>query len=1173
MKVGITRLIMVAAIAAVVVFAGNTAAWAQTPCPTSPSYTPDFTGAAGSPPPCLKLNGSAALPTPTGGAAPITSWSGSGGIVTFQATNSFTAGEPIILSGFTTSTYFNGLAFPVLAASGSQFEIAFSGYSGGSDTGTATPLNVLQLTPNTTYQAGSAWYNTQQPITNAFSTTFTFDLGNNFSALSLGNADGIAFVIQNSGTTALGPDGCGMGFADCPSSGGITNSLAVAFKTWNDGDSFDNANSVLINSKGTDANCIGDSCTIAFSSLNVTGTVTTNGTTTVTWVSGSQFNPSWTAGTAILINGVSYSIASVTSATSLTLTTHTQTSGVEPYSVGPSITLADGNIHTVQVSYALQPTAAQTNCTSSCLDVILDGNDLFPLGVPFNMATIFSTASTTAYVGFTGGTGGGDDTQDILSWTFAPQSQSQTATVTPSTPATYSYNGGCNSNGIKCTSGGYDNTVGENPGSSLTINNLVLTAIPIVASSGLPADSQALCNSIVQANPIFDTVDHPVPNVFPQKAQCFVYVNGGGPGIDAPVMFAVTCPPSGVCDTTANQFYAALDSYFNFTCAENPPLIAPDCSPVNSPSSFGNFLYLTSATGLPAVGFLQGAGPDPNNPCTPATGIGALPLFQSNQIVSLKLGDTGAGPIKSGSTGLTSCLVATYDTPNEIPTATINGNSPVNGGSYPQGSVVPANYTCTAISTAPDSILGSSYPAAGPYLTVSTCEAVSAWTGGSTTSPSCTPASGTPTTCTATTNLDTSVTGPHTFTVDVEDSATNTAASQTVTYTVVPANQAPLTLITTSPLTYNQSEPLSVTGGSTGLGVTYNVTFGPCTITGALLNQLTATSGTGSCMVTATMAGNSNYNPVTSTPANTVTLALAAQVIHFTTNAPSSAAYNSSFTVAATGGGSGNPVIFTSSGVCSITGTTPGTATYTMSNSTGPCSVIANQAGNANYSMASPVTQTVNATGPLLSVTPPSFNFGNVNFDLDLNPALITVKNIGTATASISNVSLTRGNGTNAIDFTLINLCPSTLAAGKTCYISVIFFSGNLGPVSATLAITDNSPGSPQQVTFAANVIGFTPSSLNFGTIKVGHSSTPQSVTLTNTGTTALTIGNVSVSGANAHDFVKSSGCPSSLAPHNSCVISVTFTPSATGSRSANLTLSDNAALGTLIAPLSGKGN
>ncbi len=555
------------------------------------------------------------------------------------------------------------------------------------------------------------------------------------------------------------------------------------------------------------------------------------------------------------------------------------------------------------------------------------------------------------------------------------------------------------------------------------------------------------------------------------------------------------------------------------------------------------------------------------------------------------------------------------------------------------------------------------------------------------------------------------------------------------TLTIQPANQSALTLITTTPLTFNQSETLSVMGGTTVGAVTYTVTGGPCTVTGAQLNQLTANNGTGVCTVTATMAGNSNYNPITSTPANTVTLSqmsqtitfttnppasagyntsftvaatggasgnavtftssgvcsnvgatytmtsgtgtcsvianqlgntnysaapqvtktvtasLVAQTITFTTNPPAGAAYNTSFTVAATGGASGNAVIFTSSGVCSnisatysmtsgtgtcsvianqlgntnysaaaqvtktvtatlaaqtitfttnapasaaynssftvaakggasgnaVTFTSSGAcsnvgATYTMTNSTGSCSVIVNQLGNTNYSAAPQVAQTVTATGPLLTVSPASFSFGTVNYDLDLNPAIITVQNTGTATASISNVSLTLGSGTNTVDFTLINLCPSTLSPGQSCIISVVFFSGSLGPVSATLKITDNSPGSPQQIPLSAVVVGFNPSSLNFGTIKVGKSST-QSMTLSNTGTTALAIGTISITGSNPQDFVKTTTCPSSLAANASCTVSVTFTPGKKGSRSAFLNLSDNAPLGVLIAPLSGTGN
>ncbi len=74
-------------------------------------------------------------------------------------------------------------------------------------------------------------------------------------------------------------------------------------------------------------------------------------------------------------------------------------------------------------------------------------------------------------------------------------------------------------------------------------------------------------------------------------------------------------------------------------------------------------------------------------------------------------------------------------------------------------------------------------------------------------------------------------------------------------------DQAPLTLIATSPLPYGQSEALSVAGGSTGGSVTYTLQTGPCDLAGS---RLTAKSSTGSCVVTATMAGSDSYWPLTS---------------------------------------------------------------------------------------------------------------------------------------------------------------------------------------------------------------------------------------------------------------------------------------------------------------------
>lgn len=1100
MKSRITTSIIVAVIATLVLVAGSTAAWAQN-CPNSPNYSPDFTSNQA----CLTLNGVASFPAPTGVASTITAWSGTGGIVTFTASNSFIAGEPIILSGFVNSTFFNGLAFPVLAAglSSNQFEIAFSGYSGSSDTGTATPLNLLQTTPNQQSVAGSGWYNTQQSVSVPFSTTFTFQLSG--ANTGRGPADGIALVIQDATTevnqsgnpTALGDTGCGIGFGDdqsdtcAPTTGGIPNSLAVVLKTFDDNglfgdDYWPNGNSVEIQSNGLNPNCVDlNPCTIAVNNS--------------------------------LPNG---------------------------------ITLADGNIHTVTISYTLQPTASSSpSCIVSgtpepCLDVILDGNDLFSGGVPLILPVGGSTPVTlatliggsNAWVGFTGGTGGGDDNQDILSWTFSPQAQSQSSTVTPTTPATYTFNGGCNSNGGGCTGGGFNNTVGENPGSSLTINNMVMTPIPIIAGSGTNAEAnQAACNAIVDAlNPNNSTSPFVSPNsVPPQTAQCFVYQNAGGPGIDAPVMLSVTCPPSGICDTTQNQFYAALASYFNYTCGENPPLIAPSCSPVNSPSSFGNFQNLTSTTGYPAVGFLQGTtGPDPNNPCNPPTGAGALPLFQSNQVVSYTLGDTGSVPVKGGSGLLTSCWVATYNTPGEMPTATINsinGSGPVNGAEYPLNSTVPASYTCTAVSTDPDSILDpNGYPAAGPYLTVGICSATSGLTagGGSPTNSSCTatypPALNS---CSGTINLDTSEAGPHTLTVDSEDSATNTAASA-VTYNVQGSSYTTITS-SANPSVYGQSVTFTATvaGASPTGTVTWSVGCAVTAVSAGTATCTTSSLGVGTYTITASYSGdNSNSASVGTLVSQVVGPASTTTTVGSSLN-PSVAGQSVTFTatVAVVAPGVGTPtgtVAWSSNTGCGTTAVSAGIAACTTSSlPVGTDTVTANYNGETTHSASAgsvsggQVVSLASTTTKVTSGTNPSNSGQSVTFTATV---AVVSPGVGTPTGTVAWTSNT-GCGTTAVSAGIATCITSSLSVGTDTVTAN--YNGD--------AAHGTSAGSVSQV--VNTVLTVAPTSLIFATTtaplypgQIGPCASANGycqITVTNPESSSIKISSITIGGANSNYF------------------------------------------------------
>jgi len=100
----------------------------------------------------------------------------------------------------------------------------------------------------------------------------------------------------------------------------------------------------------------------------------------------------------------------------------------------------------------------------------------------------------------------------------------------------------------------------------------------------------------------------------------------------------------------------------------------------------------------------------------------------------------------------------------------------------------------------------------------------------------------------------------------------------------------------------------------------------------------------------------------------------------------------------------------------------------------------------------------------------------------------------------------------------------------------------------------------------------FSPTNITFGNQAPGASSSPQVVTLTNSGRLPLTISSIGITGTNSGDFAQTNNCPSSLAQSSSCNISVTFTPTAGGNRQAELQVADNAPGSPQGAALSGTG-
>jgi IPT/TIG domain len=100
----------------------------------------------------------------------------------------------------------------------------------------------------------------------------------------------------------------------------------------------------------------------------------------------------------------------------------------------------------------------------------------------------------------------------------------------------------------------------------------------------------------------------------------------------------------------------------------------------------------------------------------------------------------------------------------------------------------------------------------------------------------------------------------------------------------------------------------------------------------------------------------------------------------------------------------------------------------------------------------------------------------------------------------------------------------------------------------------------------------FSQSGLAFARETLNAASASQSVILTSTGSAALTISSIAVTGTNSGDFAQTNTCGTSLGAGSKCTINVTFMPTALGSRIANISITDNATGSPQTFSLTGTG-
>ena len=248
-------------------------------------------------------------------------------------------------------------------------------------------------------------------------------------------------------------------------------------------------------------------------------------------------------------------------------------------------------------------------------------------------------------------------------------------------------------------------------------------------------------------------------------------------------------------------------------------------------------------------------------------------------------------------------------------------------------------------------------------------------------------------------------------------------------------------------------------------------------------------------------------------------------------------------------------------------------------------SILLTDTTNATETITVSLSGTEVAATPGAVFSPTSLTFTNENVGVASGSQPITLTNNGNISLSISSIAIT---GANPGDFSLspagnCPILPTTLSSNppnNLCTINVLFKPTTTGLRSASVTVTDNADGSPQSVplsgTGTSPGVNFSLPNLTFGPQDVSTSSTPpMTVMLSNTGNGPLTISSIGFTGTNPGDFSQTNNCPSSsstLNQNSACTISVTFTPTATGSRSALLTVTDDATTSPQTLSVSGTG-
>jgi hypothetical protein len=170
-----------------------------------------------------------------------------------------------------------------------------------------------------------------------------------------------------------------------------------------------------------------------------------------------------------------------------------------------------------------------------------------------------------------------------------------------------------------------------------------------------------------------------------------------------------------------------------------------------------------------------------------------------------------------------------------------------------------------------------------------------------------------------------------------------------------------------------------------------------------------------------------------------------------------------------------------------------------------------------------------------------------------------------TFTASVTQSTACGFPPTGSVSFVIDGGAPIVVALNGSGQASYATSSLRVGSHTVAVSYSGDaqyapSNGSLNETVIPPPTVSILPASLTFPSIAVGSASAAQNVTLKNTGGSPLIISGISLTGAQANDFVLTNTCGASLAVGASCTLSVTFKPvGSVGTNLASVSIADNA--------------